>query len=239
LDKLKWLLFDFGGCLDSDGLHSRTLFYRQFKNAGLLSESISTSDFQEAYSVIDRLMTDHSLILNSPLNIMNEKMCILIARYLSIPPTDKILQTATAITEFQEVYLNRNHHILGKLRESYQLGIISNFSGNLEIILKQYSLLHFFNFVIDSYHAGFSKPDQNIFSLALAKCDTAPEHICFIGDNIDRDIKPAQKAGMKTILISSGNQENSADLTLGSLTELLLLTQRVYPTAIQNISTKR
>lgn len=239
MNNIKWLLFDFGGCLDSDGVHSRTLFFSQFKRFGLINAEDGSNAFQEAYTYSDRLITNRSLMLDSSLAQMNEKMCTIIARRLNIYPSDNIARVAAAITDYQSTYLCRNRKILESFGRSYQLGIVSNFNGNLETILKEFSLRNAFNFVIDSYHVGCSKPDQTIFKLALSKCATQAEHVCFIGDNNERDIIPAKKAGMKTILISSDLQESTADFTLGSLVELLLLTQSPYPTAIQKISTNR
>lgn len=241
MNQLKWILFDFGGCLDSDGVHSRTLFFEHFVKAGLLIQQDVSDHFQDAYTYSDRMVIDNSLILKSNLLEMNEVMCSFIADKLKLPKNQRsvVAKIAKTITETQSNYLKRNKKIIKLLRQKYHLGIISNFSGNLLIILEEFSLLPYFTFVLDSYYVGHSKPSPEIFKLAINQCKVNPEEICFVGDNILRDIRPAKELGLKTVLIDPIGQPNPADYSLTSLEELLLLTQRKYPATIQKISTKR
>ncbi|MBC7537340.1 MAG: HAD family hydrolase [Bacteriovorax sp.] len=223
--QVKWILFDFGGCLDSDGVHSRTLFLNQFSKYNLINSVDDYTHFQEAYTYSDRLVIDNSLIVDSTLLEMNERMCFYIAQKLNIKKAPIVSEVAMAITEIQSLYLKRNKKILEKLNGQYQLGIISNFSGNLETILKEFSLATHFSFVLDSYHVGSSKPNPAIFNLAVEKCSSISKEICFVGDNLEKDIAPAKALGMKTILISPIQLKCEADYTLSSLEELLVLTQ--------------
>ncbi|MDD4972736.1 MAG: HAD family hydrolase [Bacteriovorax sp.] len=223
--RVKWILFDFGGCLDSDGVHSRTLFLNQFAKYNLLNSAEDFTNFQDAYTYSDRIVIENSLIVDSPLLEMNDKMCYYIAKKLNKTDALKVTEVAKSITEIQSLYLRRNNKILEQLNGQYQLGIISNFSGNLATILNEFSLASHFRFVLDSYHVGSSKPNPAIFNLALEKCKSTSKDICFVGDNIERDINPANALGMKTILISPTPQKSDADYTLASLEDLLVLTQ--------------
>jgi putative hydrolase of the HAD superfamily len=224
--KLKWILFDFGGCLDSDGMHSRALFFNQFLKYNLLIPGESSTTFNEAYTYSDRLVVANSLIINSTLFEMNAIMCFHIASKLKISNASMVTNIAESITYIQSKYLKRNRKILQKLAEQYQLGIVSNFSGNLTAILNEFFMMPYFNFVLDSYHVGFSKPNSAIFNLALQKCKAAPNEICFIGDNIANDIRPAKALGMKTVLICDKGGNSEADYTLTSLEEFLELTHK-------------
>lgn len=223
--QVKWILFDFGGCLDSDGIHSRTLFLSQFSKYNLINSAEDYTRFHDAYSYSDRIVIENSLIVDSTLLEMNDRMCFYIAQKLNIADTSKVSEVAKAITEIQSIYLRRNKKILEQLNGQYQLGVISNFSGNLTTILDEFSLISHFSFVLDSYHVGASKPNPAIFNLAIEKCSSSSKEICFVGDNIERDIVPANALGMKTILISPTRKKCKADYTLTSLEELLVLTQ--------------
>jgi HAD superfamily hydrolase (TIGR01549 family) len=224
--EIKWLLFDFGGCLDSDGVHSRSLFMDQFIKHDLILVNDDSKAFQEAYTYSDRHLSDESLMLNSTLLEMNEQMCLSIAKELNTQLSSQVSEVAKAITQIQSYYLKRNKRVLELLAPNYKLGIISNFSGNLRKILDEFSLTSYFNFIIDSHHVGVSKPNPAIFNLAIQKCNTTSSNICFIGDNIERDIAPANMLGMKTVLISPLLQTSSADYTLSSVEKLLVLTQK-------------
>jgi putative hydrolase of the HAD superfamily len=216
---VEWLLFDFGGCLDSDGVHSRTLFFKEFVNANLLSlEEIEI--FQDAYSYSDQRIVRESLIITSSLQEMNEKICSLIALHMDLKQDKNIIDVAKNITDTQSSFLKRNREVLTALSSNYKLGMISNFSGNLDVILKEFSLYQYFDFVIDSYHAKVTKPDHAIFKMAIDQCGTSAERLCFIGDNIERDILPAHSMGLKTILINPLASDSMADYTISSLTVL-------------------
>lgn len=236
MNYIKWLLFDFGGCLDSDGVHSRKLFFNEFERVGLIDDSNSKL-FQEAYTYSDQLVIDHSLVLESRLLEMNNKMCDLIAQKLSMTNLDRVKLAAQAITDIQSSYLSRNKSILEELRPQFKLGVVSNFSGNLNVILEEFSLKSIFNFVLDSYHEGATKPDPALFISAISKCQVDPTDICFIGDNLIRDIAPAKMLGMKTIHVSNVLSPSCADFTLTSVTELLELAHKLNPATIQKIST--
>jgi HAD superfamily hydrolase (TIGR01549 family) len=221
---VKWILFDFGGCLDSDGVHSRKLFWDQFASSGL--KGISQHRFQEAYSNIDQKIIKESLLLNFGLLQMNKLMCKMLAQDLGLQDIIFTNKVANAITQDQSFYLRRNKSLLIELQKNYRLGIISNFTGNLEIILNEFALTEHFDFVLDSYHVGWSKPSQEIFHLATKLSGTEAAHIAFVGDNPERDIRPAKLAGMTTVLLGNRNNTTEADYTLESLNDLLDITQR-------------
>jgi putative hydrolase of the HAD superfamily len=218
--KVKWILFDFGGCLDSDGIHSRTLFLNQFVKNHLIPDTVNHPDFENAYTHADNKIIKESLVINSTLGKMNECMCEIIAKKLSIKNPAAVSKAANDITTIQSSYLTRNKKILEKLAQHYKLGIISNFSGNLAVILEEFSLRQYFDFILDSFHVGLSKPNSEIFKLAIQKCDVASSLICFVGDNIDRDIIPAKALEMKTVLISPTTDANQADFTMTSILDL-------------------
>ena len=221
----KWILFDFGGCLDSDGEHSRDLFLSQFKKFNIIESNEDLKRFQETYSAVDKKVISESLVKNSLLLHMNEVMCKHIAFFLDKFDEKKINLAAKAITDKQSHYIKRNKSIIEKLSKQFNLGIISNFSGNLEIILDEFKIKNYFKFVIDSYYVGMSKPDHRIFELALSFCNTPASKTCFIGDNLNNDIYPAKTLGMKTILIGKKDLNLEADYRINSLEELLLMTQ--------------
>src|SRR5207253_336718 len=59
--------------------------------------------------------------------------------------------------------VTRNRPILERLRRRYRLGIVSNFTGNLQPCLEELDLARLFVVVSDSTVVGWSKPDARIF----------------------------------------------------------------------------
>jgi HAD superfamily hydrolase (TIGR01549 family) len=84
-----------------------------------------------------------------------------------------------------------------------KLGIVSNTfinGGSLERHLEQLGILDFFAVRLYSCEFDFRKPDARIFRAAAEKIGERLENILFIGDRINKDIKPAIKAGMRAVL---------------------------------------
>jgi len=84
-----------------------------------------------------------------------------------------------------------------------KLGIVSNTFVNahsLEKHLKQLGILDFFVVRVYSYEFDFRKPDVRIFKVAAERIGEMSENILYVGDLIDKDIKPALKSGMQAVL---------------------------------------
>ena len=65
--------------------------------------------------------------------------------------------------------------------------------------------------VVISGETGFGKPDPASFGAALELLDVAPEHAAMVGDNWERDVTRALKAGRRAVWISHGRSVPSAD----------------------------
>ena len=83
-----------------------------------------------------------------------------------------------------------------------QLGIISNFDTRLNQILNQLYLTDYFNTVTISSVAGFAKPDENIFKLALKKQDFTAQQALHIGDSIVEDYQGAKSIGINSFWLN-------------------------------------
>ena len=84
-----------------------------------------------------------------------------------------------------------------------KLGIVSNTfvsRASLERHLEKLGILDFFSMRLYSYELGLRKPDARIFRMAAERIDEALENILFVGDRIDKDIRPALKGGMAAAL---------------------------------------
>jgi HAD superfamily hydrolase (TIGR01549 family) len=93
---------------------------------------------------------------------------------------------------------------LGTLKSlGLKLGIVSNTfvtASSLDKNLERFGILDFFPVRIYSYEFDFRKPDARIFKTAAEKVGEMPQNIMFVGDRIDKDVKPAAKAGMWAVL---------------------------------------
>jgi HAD superfamily hydrolase (TIGR01549 family) len=94
--------------------------------------------------------------------------------------------------------------ILTRLRDQgLKLGILSNtfvHSNTLERHFEQLGWLEFFPVRLYSYEFAFRKPDERIFREGARRIGEDLEHILYVGDRINKDIRPALRLGMPAVL---------------------------------------
>lgn len=122
------------------------------------------------------------------------------------------------------------HNCLEKLSQKYKIGIIANQVLGTEGRLAQMGILKYIDLIVASAEAGVSKPDLEIFKIALDRAMCKPEQAVMIGDRLDNDISPAKQLGMKTVWIRQGfggfaipDTDNSPDWAVDNLDEVDLL----------------
>jgi FMN phosphatase YigB (HAD superfamily) len=109
------------------------------------------------------------------------------------------------------------------LAETHQLGLVSNICAQpsaCETRLREVGLDGVFTHTIFSSQARSIKPSPAIFRRALAAF--APgARVLFVGDSLDRDIRPAGALGLRTAWIAPPDSEaREADIVIASLPEL-------------------
>lgn len=90
-----------------------------------------------------------------------------------------------------------------------QLGVISNTlqpAHYMNGTLARQSIGQFFDACIYSSEVGRAKPHPDIFHAALEALGAAPERAVHVGDRLDADVRGAQAAGMKAVLIEVANR---------------------------------
>ena len=115
-----------------------------------------------------------------------------------------------------------------------KLGIVSNTFVNgssLEKHLKQVGILDFFTVRVYSYEFDFRKPDARIFKAAADKIGEVSENILYVGDRIDKDIRPAIRNGMhaalKTAYTNAGKKTPKGAWRINQLSELSALIEKI------------
>ena len=122
----------------------------------------------------------------------------------------------------------RSRRVLEELGSDVPKVLVSNFYGNIGIVLKEFRLDGLFRSVIESAVVGIRKPDPRIFTLGVRALDMQPEEVTVVGDSFDKDIVPAKKAGCHAIwLKGEGWTEETFDETVPDkiITNLQELTQ--------------
>ncbi len=113
------------------------------------------------------------------------------------------------------------------LDSGLKLGIVSNTFVNgssLEKHLEQLDILDCFTVRLYSYEFRFRKPNLQIFKAAADRIGEAFENILYVGDRIDKDVKPALQLGMPTVLkaayTNAGKETPTGAWRINHLSEL-------------------
>jgi HAD superfamily hydrolase (TIGR01509 family) len=107
--------------------------------------------------------------------------------------------------EMTEQGWQRARTALLRLRPRARLGVVSNFYGNLEVLLEEGGLSPLLEAVIESARVGIEKPDPAIYRLAAERLALAPGDVVMVGDSFERDVRAARGVGMRAIWLRRGS----------------------------------
>ena len=105
------------------------------------------------------------------------------------------------------------YQALSQLKNRFVLGIVSDAQPDHAYPeLKMLGIFGFFTAIIVSAEFGYRKPDVRLFAECLRRLGVKPEEAIYIGNDTDRDVKGANDAGMKSVLVMTryGNKDTSA-----------------------------
>ena len=85
--------------------------------------------------------------------------------------------------------------VLKELSSMYPMVLVSNFYGNINVVLREFGLAQYFQDVVESSAVGIRKPDARIFSLGVKRLGLKPEEVMVVGDSFYKDVEPAIKIG--------------------------------------------
>ena len=195
-DDIKAILFDFGGTLDSDGGHWLDRFYDIYMEEGL---EIPFLRLKDAFYYADDICCRDLAVKQFNLHALMKYHVELQFERLGLKDNSKMQRIWEMFCGEMEHYLKRNAPFLKKLNSRYKLGVVSNFYGNVPVILDEMGLSQFLDVIIDSERIGVRKPDPRIFIKAIEALKVNPSDTVFVGDSYERDMIPCKRLGMKVV----------------------------------------
>jgi FMN phosphatase YigB (HAD superfamily) len=115
-------------------------------------------------------------------------------------------------------------HTLLTLSTTHPLALVSNVWAPAECwsgVLEGSGAAAAFRCQIFSSSFGAIKPSPLLFLAALNALEVKASDALFVGDSIERDIRPATRLGMNTALIGSNTNCAEADITFLTIEQLL------------------
>lgn len=233
IDNIKGVIFDYGGTIDSRGVHWSEVIWDGYQAAGV---PVGKPTFREAYVFAERELarTRHILPHHTFADLLLIKMRIELqwladqsglsadaAELWAKPVADYCYDAAkNSIADARPV--------LDALHERYPMVLVSNFYGNVESVLEDFDLRRYFRSIIESAVVGVRKPDPQIFRLGVDALGLRPEEVLVVGDSYKKDIVPAESLGCRVAWLKGKGWTADEDAQMhpsiiASLSELLTL----------------
>jgi putative hydrolase of the HAD superfamily len=143
-----------------------------------------------------------------------------LARELAVaPPVDQLTELLLEALRFEaypEVV-----PVLGALRgRGVRVAVVSDWDCTLAEHLVRLGIREWVDAVVVSAVVGVTKPDQRIFTAALAELGVTANGALMCGDDPARDLAGARAAGIRGVLIDRHGRHPDVAPRVGTLTEL-------------------
>ena len=100
---------------------------------------------------------------------------------------------------------------LEKLKQKYKLILVSNTDAvSILRVLEKFKMVELFDKKYLSYEVGMIKTDKNFLKMVVDDMGVGVEDCVIVGDSMQSDMQPAERIGMKAILVDrKGSREYS------------------------------
>lgn len=226
-NKIKNIIFDYGGTLDTHGIHWSEKFCEVYQHFNL---PVEREDLRKAYVYSERYIPD---VIKKDFGLEKTYKTQLYYQFKYLESNNLLSGFSYMILDELVKYLinqvKSNIEItkltLAELEQDYTLGLISNYYGNVEKVLDELDILKYFTMVIDSAIVGYRKPEKKIFEIMINNLNAKVEETVMVGDSLENDIIPAKSLGWKTIWIkvkgwTEAENTTDADYIINSLKQV-------------------
>ncbi len=234
---MKGIIFDYGGTIDSRGVHWSEVIWQAYRDAGLdTSFGISKDEFRQSYVEAERELARvrHILPGDDFYTLLLKKMRIEltdlvergVAPDLSADLESHACRLATLCDQAARQCVDEARPVLERLSQHYPMMLVSNFYGNVDSVLRAYDLRCYFRGVIESAVVGVRKPNPTLFRLGVDALELPASEVLVIGDSLRKDILPAESIGCHTLWLKGKGWTADEDAqthpgTIQSLTQVL------------------
>lgn len=203
---IKGIIFDYGGTIDSRGVHWSEIIWDGYQAAQI---DVDNESFRECYVFAERELARvrHILPHHNFYDLLLIKMRIELG-YLaeqgkinSEIVEEKALEVAKYCYNQARECIEEARPTLEALAAQYPMVLVSNFYGNVESVLEDFDVRKYFGTIVESAVVGVRKPDPKIFALGVEAIGLAAEDVLVIGDSYRKDIVPAESLGCQVLWI--------------------------------------
>lgn len=205
---VKGVIFDYGGTLDTRGDHWSEVLWDGYQH---MNVEVKKEDFRKAYVHGERSLATNPIIQPDfhfidvlraknklQLDYLTENGMLQLSNLAKVDLAERM---ALYENEQTNEVLEESKSVLEYLKDRYPMVLVSNFYGNINTILSDAGIDHYFKRVIESAVVGVRKPNPAIFALGVCALDLPASQVVVVGDTFDKDIAPAHSLGCRTVWI--------------------------------------
>ena len=195
---IKGIIFDYGGTLDSRGVHWSEVLWQGYQQADV---PIDKQSFRTAYVEGERALARERIILpQDDFHVLLLKKVAIEISYLPQQPDETtrdrwVKEIAAYCDNAARGCIDEARLMLEELHEKYPMMLVSNFYGNIDEVLRSYGIRHLFKGIIESAVVGIRKPNPTLFRLGVDALELNPDEVLVVGDSLRKDIEPAEQLG--------------------------------------------
>lgn len=202
----KGFIFDYGGTIDTAGRHWGKVLWHAYCRHEI---PVTEEQFREAYVHAERTLGSQPIIkpdytfyktLETKLRI--EMEYLMSEGYWNVSEDEYVRSRKDILEDLYEGVRQETSHsreVLTKINAGHPMVLVSNFYGNIGVVLKEFGLDKLFRQIIESAVVSIRKPDPRIFTLGVEALKLNSADVTVVGDSFYKDIVPAKKAGCKAI----------------------------------------
>ena len=211
---IKGIIFDYGGTLDSRGVHWSEVLWQGYQQAGV---PVNKQTFRTAYVEGERALARERIILpQDDFHVLLQKKAALEISYLPQQPEETtrnrwVKEIAAYCDNAARGCIDEARPMLEQLHERYPMMLVSNFYGNIDEVLRSYGIRHLFKGIIESAVVGVRKPNPTLFRLGVDALELPPEEVLVVGDSLRKDIEPAEHLGCPVLWLKGKGWTDEED----------------------------
>ena len=207
MSTIKGVIFDYGGTIDTNGIHWGEVIAEQYRLADV---EINRDLYRNAYVHGERSLAKAPIITPEDTfhTLLRKKIAIQFEHLRELTQSQQLTpgladRIADGCYNKVKETLATSRAIVEQLSTQYPMVLVTNFYGNMPVVLKEFGLAGYFNSIVESSIVGIRKPDPALFALGVNALQLPAEEIVVIGDSYRKDIYPSLTLGCKTIWLKN------------------------------------
>ena len=214
MSTIKGIILDYGGTIDTNGIHWGEVIAGQYRDAGI---TLERELYRNAYIHAERSLAKAPIIApEDTFHTLLKKKIAIQFEYLKEQRGERHFTADVAESIADGCYnkvketLATSRRIIEELSKQFPMVLVTNFYGNMPVVLKEFELDCYFRSIVESSVAGIRKPDPALFAMGIQALQLPATEVLVIGDSYRKDIYPASTLGCKTIWLKNVCWEDEA-----------------------------